>query len=228
MDNIVSHNKNVISILVILVLLASLASAVTPTDAEVTAETYDINFIESEYLAFSSKYSDGIEYNISFMKSNNAILTGDYNYIKVMPGNGVDTGSDSIIIDSMIYELSNTATWTTHGFALYKLKPYFGNKTAYIYSDVDTRAIEPDGQDMWITVYVKPGLSVLPPDYDGYPSIDVAKIVGRDKDEGMRSVVSFTFDVLEIMIIITVIVGLVILLIILWKVFEWFVSKVRN
>ena len=53
MDTHTGHRKDVISILVLLVLLALPASAVTPTATEVTEEKYDINFPDSLYMALN-------------------------------------------------------------------------------------------------------------------------------------------------------------------------------
>lgn len=230
MDTRTGHRKDVISILVLLVLLVLLAppaSAVTPTEVQITDEVYDINFPDSLYMAYGSRITELYNKTFTFTKSTGLFISGDIVYFKISAYDNNPNLDSRVYIEGNNLTLSDSPTWMQDNFYIYKLVPDYDtleNKTqitSYLISNLG-------GESLYITAYVKPGLSVLPDDYVQYPDDSLANIVGKTSGTGTRGLVSIAFDLIELMLIITVIVGLVILLIMLWKVFEWFVSKVRT
>jgi len=203
-----------ISILIAVLMLPTVASASTILTSE-----YDIDFSQVEWVGTSFDVDDG-DTSYFFMAGKGIPQTGIV--VRVIPRYGgtplAGTTLDYICGDfstTFVTDLNGTY-WLTDGY-------YVDGQSVFIEgSDTWTSvggncSMTASGQNLTVTVYDIPTVQ-----YTEVPSASLESIV-----QTTSSIIQAGFDILVLMLIITGMLFIFFLVIFTWKIFEYFIRRVR-
>jgi hypothetical protein len=210
MGNIMDINKA--GFLISLLLLTSLASAIS-----IYTEDDDLNFEDLEWVGTSFNVITTLDEYV-FLAGNGLPDGGIYFRITPVSGGTAQAGSTLAITCgefSTTISLDSSSTWLSDEYAVRYPLPSYGSDTWTSLGDYCI--LDSSGQDLQVTLYHIPETQSAP-----VPSSSVENIV-----QSISNVIQAGFDILQLMIIITGMLLLFFLIVFTWKIFEFFIRRVR-
>lgn len=228
-----------------LALLAMLSPAMAASDIFDFIVLGDSEIIDDmEDLLWSEKFSgttfdmaDGDSIIISNVGMNEVRVGAVYAVILAKDGLGNnDTELDIECWPSSPYSINISESlggryWESNGYAIHTFA--IRDRNPEVDEDraeerplwVSTCEIGIDGEDVLIGYYIVPRLY---PDLNfPSPNPSLEGIVGQDEHSGVRDILNAGFDIFFILIIITQVVLFSIVIVFIWKMFEFFASRLR-
>ena len=230
------YNKNLIIIGILLLSVAPIAIATPITTDDYGFQTLD--YSSYDFLGYSTSLPDNTTTYI-YYKTNTYL--SEYNfYLKFQPANGNPPDVVNVTIgchnvSSYTFNISDADTWYVNQYAIVPLPLATGDTVSI--GELSNRTtlsnyceILPDGQDLFVTLYVISTAEVQLPFFTAVrePSTPLADIVGRDANSGTRGLLNSGFVLMSMLIMIGGLYFITIFIIFTWKVFEYFATALKR
>jgi len=232
--------KNVVMLSLLALVLMPLASS------EYTIDTFGkkiMPYDTAQLVGMGMKYTNATTAWIAF-RSSNALEQHTLTF-EIMPYFGQAPGDTTLTVfcnygNSTDFNLSTIASWYLEGYAYVDVQTIHNDSSFLTLTPQDNAtqesqycALTANGQDLFITAYASPvAITESSKVIDKYdfktPNTQLESVVGIDSNSGLRGLILSGFMILNLLIIITVVYFLVIIIVFTWKIFEYFVTRLRR
>jgi hypothetical protein len=215
------YNKNIIIIGLLVLLISPLATAYMY--AHSPSGNLDVNY-DTNLWSFTRFLDENSTTTLSFASSYN--ITNPFTVLKItrLPGDSntaglltIDCGNVNV---SKTYNLSAVDSWVDEGFRVFSIPstyiPYNTDNTSRVQYQVCDITLT--SASAYLSLYAEPYPSLFQIQSGQDPSL--ANMVA-----GTRNIMTSGFVLLDMLIMITALVFFAVLIVFLWKLFEYFVSR---